>query len=42
MSEYIAGIETAKEKDIERAASLGEKVDNVAVLGTTLAEKLES
>ena len=39
MSEYIAAIETAKEKDIERAASLGEKVDNVAVLGTTLAEE---
>lgn len=39
MGQYIQAIQDAKEKDIERAATLGEKVDNVNALGTTLAEE---
>nr|MBC8517523.1 DNA recombination protein RmuC [Euryarchaeota archaeon] len=39
MNEYIQAIQDAKEKDIERTATLGEKVDNVSALGTTLAQE---
>jgi DNA recombination protein RmuC len=39
MNDYIRAIQDAKEKDIERAATLGEKVDNVNSLGTTLAQE---
>ncbi len=39
IGEYINAIQEAKEKDIERAAQLGEKVDNVSSLGTTLAQE---
>jgi len=39
IGEYIAAIQDAKEKDIQRAAKLGEKVDNVSSLGTTLAQE---
>ena len=37
MGEYMKAIQDAKEKDIERAATLGEKVDSVSELGATLA-----
>ena len=36
---YISAIQEAKEKDIQRSAKLGEKVDNVSSLGTTLAHE---
>jgi DNA recombination protein RmuC len=36
---YIEAIQEAKEKDIARAATLGEKVDNVSALGTSLAQE---
>ena len=36
---YMEAIQTAKEEDIERAATLGERVDNVGELGITLAEE---
>ena len=39
MGQYMKAIQDAKEQDIERAATLGEKVDNVSALGTTLAEE---
>ena len=39
MGQYMQAIQDAKEQDIERAATLGEKVDNVSALGTTLAEE---
>ncbi|MFL2975009.1 MAG: DNA recombination protein RmuC [Candidatus Thalassarchaeaceae archaeon] len=39
IGEYISAIQEAKEKDIQRAAKLGEKVDNVSSLGTTLAHE---
>jgi len=39
IDEYINAIQDAKEKDIERSAKLGEKVDNVSSLGTTLAQE---
>lgn len=39
LGQYMQAIQDAKEKDIERAATLGEKVDNVNALGTTLAEE---
>jgi len=39
IDEYINAIQEAKEKDIERSAKLGEKVDNVSSLGTTLAQE---
>jgi DNA recombination protein RmuC len=39
IGEYITAIQDAKEKDIQRTAKLGEKVDNVSSLGTTLAHE---
>lgn len=39
MGQYMQAIQDAKEQDIERAATLGQKVDNVSALGTTLAEE---
>ena len=39
IGEYINAIQDAKEKDIQRTAKLGEKVDNVSSLGTTLAHE---
>ena len=39
MNMYIQAIQSAKEKDIERSATLGEKVDNVSALGTALAQE---
>ena len=39
IGEYISAIQEAKEKDIQRAAKLGEKVDNVSSLGTALAHE---
>ena len=39
MNMYIQAIQNAKEKDIERSATLGEKVDNVSALGTALAQE---
>tara|TARA_B100001094_G_scaffold318069_1_gene361213 strand:- start:1261 stop:2526 length:1266 start_codon:yes stop_codon:yes gene_type:complete len=36
---YISAIQEAKEKDIQRSAKLGEKVDNVSSLGTALAHE---
>jgi DNA recombination protein RmuC len=39
MSGYMEAIQRAKEEDIERAATLGERVDNVGELGITLAEE---
>ena len=36
---YMEAIQKAKEEDIERAATLGERVDNVGELGITLAEE---
>ena len=36
---YMEAIQTAKEEDIERAATLGERVDSVGELGITLAEE---
>ncbi|HJM66458.1 MAG TPA: DNA recombination protein RmuC [Candidatus Thalassarchaeaceae archaeon] len=39
LGQYMQAIQDAKEKDIQRAATLGEKVDNVNALGTTLAEE---
>ena len=39
MNMYIEAIQKAKEKDIERSAPLGEKVDNVSALGTALADE---
>tara|TARA_B100000945_G_scaffold321019_2_gene333382 strand:- start:140 stop:1426 length:1287 start_codon:yes stop_codon:yes gene_type:complete len=39
MNMYIEAIQKAKEKDIERSATLGEKVDNVSALGTALADE---
>ncbi len=39
MNMYIEAMQSAKEKDIERSATLGEKVDNVSALGTALAEE---
>jgi DNA recombination protein RmuC len=39
MDGYMQAIQKAKEEDIERAATLGERVDNVSDLGMTLAEE---
>jgi DNA recombination protein RmuC len=39
MDGYMQAIQKAKEEDIERAATLGERVDNVSELGMTLAEE---
>ena len=36
---YMEAIQTAKEEDIERAATLGERVDSVGELGISLAEE---
>ena len=39
MNQYMKAIQDAKEADIKRVATLGEKVDNVNALGTTLAQE---
>ena len=39
MGQYMKAIQDAKEQDIQRTATLGEKVDNVSALGTTLAQE---
>ena len=38
MSDYMKAIQDAEKADIKRAATLGQKVDNVAALGTALSE----
>ena len=39
LGQYMQAIQDATEKDIKRAATLGEKVDNVNALGVSLAEE---
>tara|TARA_B100000700_G_scaffold297494_1_gene362434 strand:- start:796 stop:1995 length:1200 start_codon:yes stop_codon:yes gene_type:complete len=38
MRDYMKAIQDAEKADIQRAATLGQKVDNVAALGTVLSE----